>query len=56
MLTDTKIQELELKANEIRESIIRMLVVAKSGHSAGPLGMADIFTYFYFHALRKSPQ
>lgn len=52
MLTDQNIQELEHKANSIRQSIIEMLVEAKSGHSAGPLGMADIFTYFFFHGLR----
>ncbi len=54
-LTEEKIYELELKANEIRESIINMLLVAKSGHTAGPLGMADIFTYFYFHGLKNDP-
>ena len=48
MLTEKKIIELEKKANEIRESIIEMLVEAGSGHTAGPLGMADIFTYFFF--------
>jgi transketolase len=42
------IKELELKANEIRQDIIKMLVTAKSGHSAGPLGMADVFTALYF--------
>lgn len=42
------IEELELKANEIRQDIIRMLLTAKSGHSAGPLGMADVFTALYF--------
>lgn len=42
------IRELELKANEIRQDIIKMLVNAKSGHSAGPLGMADVFTAIYF--------
>lgn len=42
------IRELELKANEIRQDIIKMLVNAKSGHSAGPLGMADVFTALYF--------
>ncbi len=52
MLSDQKILELETTANNIRMSIIEMLIEAKSGHSAGPLGMADIFTYFYFHALR----
>ncbi len=47
-LTDEKIKELELKANEIRQDIIRMLLAAGSGHSAGPLGMADVFTALYF--------
>lgn len=42
------IQELQKKANEIREDIINMLLEAKSGHSAGPLGMADVFTVLYF--------
>lgn len=51
-LTDLKINELETKANNIRESIIEMLLEAKSGHTAGPLGMTDIFTLLYFHALR----
>ena len=55
-LTDQKIKELELKANEIRTSIIEMLVEAKSGHTAGPLGMADIFTYLYFYGLKHDPK
>ena len=42
------IRELEQTANEIRQDIIKMLVLAKSGHSAGPLGMADVFTALYF--------
>ncbi|MBI2010541.1 MAG: transketolase [Candidatus Chisholmbacteria bacterium] len=42
------IRELQDKANLIREDIIKMLVAAGSGHSAGPLGMADIFTALYF--------
>ena len=50
-LTDEQVHELETKAEEIRETIIRMLVEAKSGHTAGPLGMADIFAAFYFHIL-----
>ncbi|MBU1136763.1 transketolase [Patescibacteria group bacterium] len=41
-------KELEQKANDIRKDIIEMLVEAKSGHSAGPLGMADVFTALYF--------
>lgn len=55
-LTDDKIKDLEVKANNIRESIIEMLLEAKSGHTAGPLGMTDIFTLLYFHALRHDPQ
>src|SRR3989344_6907312 len=55
-LTDAKIKELELKANQIRQDIIEMLLSAGSGHSAGPLGMADIFTVFYFHILRHKPK
>lgn len=55
-LTDEKIKELEEKANDIRVSIIEMLTEAGSGHSAGPLGMADIFSYLYFHALKHDPK
>lgn len=42
------IDELQDKANVIREDIIKMLVEAGTGHSAGPLGMADVFTALYF--------
>ena len=55
-LSDEKIRELELKANEVRQDLIKMLVEAGSGHSAGPLGMADIFTAFYFHVLKHDPK
>lgn len=48
---DEKVKKLEEKANEIRQSLISMLTEAGSGHTAGPLGMADIFTAFYFHIL-----
>ena len=55
-LHDDDIKRLELKANAIRQSIIEMLVEAGSGHTAGPLGMADIFTAFYFHILNHDPR
>lgn len=55
-LTEEKIFELEAKANDIRESIVKMLLEAGSGHTAGPLGMADIFAYFYFHGLKHDPK
>lgn len=47
------IRELQAKANEIREDTIKALIEAKSGHSAGPLGMADIFTVLYFSGVMK---
>ena len=55
-LTDEKIKFLEEKANDIRQDTIKMLVEAKSGHSAGPLGMADIFTALYFEVLKHDPK
>ncbi len=50
--------ELEIKAiaNEIRKDIIKMLLAAGSGHSAGPLGMADIFAALYFQVLKHDPK
>jgi transketolase len=54
-LPPTAIKHLQLKANEIREDILKMLVEAGSGHTAGPLGMADIFTALYFHILHHNP-
>ena len=50
------LEQLETKAEEIRESIIKMLRTAQSGHSAGPLGMADILTALYFAVLRHDPK
>ncbi len=50
------LQELELKAETVREDIIRMLEAAGSGHSAGPLGLADIFTALYFDILKHNPK
>jgi transketolase len=50
------IDDLELKANEIRQDIIKMLLAAGSGHSAGPLGLADIFTALYFNVLHHDPK
>ena len=55
-LDDAKLKRLELIANDIRQTIIEMLITAGSGHSAGPLDMADIFTLLYFHAMRHDPK
>lgn len=54
-VSEEKVRELEILANEIRQTTIKMLVEAGSGHTAGPLGMADIFTAFYFHILNHDP-
>ncbi len=55
-LHEDKLKFLEEKANQIRQDIISTLVEAGSGHSAGPLGMADIFTALYFHILNHNPK
>lgn len=55
-LHDTQAKRLEETAFRIRENIITMLVEAGSGHSAGPLGMADIFTALYFHVMVHDPK
>ena len=55
-LHDKKVKFLEEMANRLRQDVIKTLVSAGSGHSAGPLGMADIFTAFYFHILRHNPK
>jgi transketolase len=52
-VTTTQIAQM---ANTIREDIIRMLEHAGSGHSAGPLGLADIFASLYFDILKHDPK
>jgi transketolase len=51
-----KLKELKLLANRARQLTIQSLTQAGSGHTAGPLGMADIFTAFYFHILNHDPK
>lgn len=55
-LTDEQVRTIEEKAEAIRETIISMLVAAGSGHTAGPLGMADLFAAFYFNILSHDPK
>jgi len=55
-LSEEKLKDLELKANQARQLVIEMLLEAGSGHTAGSLGMADIFTAFYFHILKHDPK
>ena len=56
MITDQEVKNIEAKAFAIRKTIIEMLAAAKSGHTAGPLGMADIFAALYFHVLKHDPK
>jgi len=53
---EEKVKVLEEKANEIRQDLMSMLFEAGSGHSAGPLGMADVFVAMYFHILNHRPK
>ncbi len=55
-LTEKNIKFLEYMANTLREDVIKMVSGAGSGHIAGPLDMADIFTAFYFHILNHKPK
>jgi transketolase len=55
-MSHLSIEQLELQATQIREDIIKMLEHAGSGHSAGPLGLADIFTALYFDILKHNPK
>ena len=56
MMDENKIKELEKKAIDIRVSVLESLVEAGSGHTAGPLGMTDIFTALYFHIMKHNPK
>lgn len=55
-IRETKLEFLEEMANQLREDVIEMLCEAGSGHSAGPLGMADIFSALYFQVLKHDPK
>lgn len=60
ILTEDKLKDLKLKANKARQLLITALDAARansgSGHTGGPLGMADILTAMYFHVLRHDPK
>lgn len=56
LLSYKRIKDLYEISNHLREDVIRMLEEAGSGHSAGPLGMADIFAALYFFVLRLNPK
>jgi len=55
-ITEEKLKLIESVATEIRIAVIKMLGIAGSGHSAGSLGMADVFASLYFHILNHNPK
>ncbi len=55
-ITDAEVQKIGKHAYDIRKTVIEMLAAAKSGHTAGSLGMADIFAALYFHVLKHDPK
>jgi len=52
----TSIKKLKLIANTVRQDVVQMLFEAKSGHTAGSIGLADIFTALYFNVLYHDPE
>jgi transketolase len=50
------IPQLQKKANELRIDIINMLEAAGSGHSAGPLDLAEVMAALYFNILKHDPK
>jgi transketolase len=50
--TGFNVEDLKEMARQIRRDIIKMLMISQSGHSGGPLGLAEIFACLYFRILR----
>jgi transketolase len=53
--TGWKVEDIREMARQIRRDVIRMLMISESGHSGGPLGLADIFASLYFRVLKYDP-
>lgn len=49
-------EQLEEKARELRQLVVRQVAAAGSGHVAGPLGFADVMAVLYFRILRLRPE
>ena len=49
-------QELQHKATEIRQDVLRSIHAAGSGHTGGSLGLADVFTALYFEILNHKAE
>ena len=55
MITQIEVESIARRAYDMRLSVIEMLLAAGSGHTAGPLGMAEVFATLYFHSLKHDP-
>ena len=51
-----QIAKLKKISQQLRKSVIRELLAAGSGHSAGCLGFTDVMAVLYFHAMRLDPE
>jgi len=49
-------QDLQNIAVEVRRDVIKMIETAGSGHAAGSLGIAEIFTALYFAVMNHDPK
>src|SRR3989339_1015611 len=56
MVSQEKINEIESKANLLRQHIIEMICLAASGHPGGSLSAADIVATLYFYKLNHKPK
>ncbi|MFA5108197.1 MAG: transketolase [Candidatus Micrarchaeia archaeon] len=52
----SSVKALNQTANKMRIDIIRMVCAAGSGHTAGSLGMADVFAALYFGIAKHDPK
>ena len=50
------IKDLKRKAIGIRKDILKMLMLAGSGHTGGSLSIVDILIALYYHELRNDPK
>lgn len=56
ILSERELKRLESIAKRSRKLVIEMCANAKSGHTGGSLGAADMFTALYFHHLHHDPK
>jgi transketolase len=55
MLNDQTVQDLAETARHLRVDILKMLNLARSGHTGGSLSAIDVLTVLSFHQMRHDP-